>query len=206
MLISDGQNKDVTCAPIKTATIVPDTSFLKEFDNEHPELLNPDGTHRLSDKFVLWSHDHNDRGWKLSDYRKHCIISTVEEFWNVFNAMPSLINLDMWFLMREGIPPLWEAAVNKEGGSFKFRVQGNYADNTWLTLAMHLVTENMCMEAHDAQLISGISLSPKRGNYCTVSVWNLDRRHTAHAIFPSNINGVDFNMSRYEAHCDRTCG
>ena len=181
-------------------------AFVADFDKQHPELVNPDGTHRLADQFVLWSHAHDNPGWRLSDYREHCTISTVEEFWTIFNGLPSLINRDMWFLMRKGIPPLWEAPINSEGGSFKFRVPGNLADNTWLTLAIHLVTENMCMEARDAQLISGISFSPKRGNFCTISVWNLDRHHTAHACFPSNINGVDFNMSRYEAHCDRKCG
>jgi len=181
-------------------------SFLKEFNLEHPELVNTDGTHKLADRWVLWSHAHDDRGWKLADYRKHCVISTVEEFWEVFNGKPSLINRDMWFMMREGIPPLWEAQVNREGGSFKFRVPGNNADNTWLTLAIHMVTENMCMKPSDAQLICGISLSPKRGNFCTVSVWNLDSQHTQHAIFPSNINDVDFNMSRYDPHSDRQCG
>lgn len=180
--------------------------FVNEFDREHPELLNPDGTHKLADKWVLWSHAHDDKGWKLENYRKHCTISTVEGFWEIFNGLPSLINRDMWFLMREGIPPQWEASVNKEGGSFKFRVPGNNSDNTWLTLALHAVTENMCLEIHDAQLISGISYSPKRGNYCTLSVWNLDRRHTEWAIFPANIKGVDFNMSRYESHGERNCG
>jgi len=191
---------------VTAASVVDHVEYVKQFDSEHPELVNANGTHKLSDRWVLWSHAHDNKGWKLEDYRKHAIISTVEEFWEIFNGMPSLINGDWWFIMREGIPPLWEAPVNKEGGSFKFRVPGNNADNTWLTLAIHLVTENMCMEPRDAQLISGISFSPKRGNYATISVWNLDRMHTAYAIFPSNINGVDFNMSRYEAHCDRKCG
>jgi hypothetical protein len=182
------------------------SEFVSQFDGEHPELLNPDGTHQLSDQWVLWSHAHDNRGWKLADYRKHNTISTVEEFWETFNGMPSLINRDMWFLMREGIPPLWEAPVNNEGGSFKFRVNGNKVDNTWLTLAMYLVTENMCMQVHDSQLICGISLSPKSSNFHTVSVWNLDSRHTEHAIFPVNINDIKFNMSRYEAHAERKCG
>lgn len=181
-------------------------SFIEQFDKDHPETLNSDGSHMLSDKWVLWSHASDNNGWRLEDYRKHCTMSSVEEFWEIFNGMPSLLNRDMWFLMREGIPPQWEAPVNKEGGSFKFRVSGTDADNTWLTLSMYLVTETMCMEEKDAELISGISLSPKRGNFCTISVWNLDSKHTAHAIFPKNINGINFEMSRYEAHCDRKCG
>lgn len=187
---------------------VPETTKtdIAQFDLEHPEMLNTDGTHKLADRWVLWSHHADEREWKLPNYRKHATISTVEGFFEIFNEMPSLINRDQWFLMREGIIPLWEAPVNKEGGSFKFRVPGVDADNTWLTLALYLVTENMCMHVKDAHLISGISFSPKRGNFCTISVWNLDSTHTEHAIFPHNINGIDFQISRYEAHSDRKCG
>lgn len=183
-----------------------ETSAIESFDKEHPEMLNPDGTHKLAGTWVLWSHDVDNPSWDLSGYRKHDKITTVEEFWEIFNGMPSLINRDMWFLMREGIPPRWEDPVNKEGGSFKFRVSGDKVDNTWLTLALYLVTDNMCLEQQDADLISGISLSPKRNNFCTISVWNLDSEHTAHAIFPHNINGINFEMSRYEAHQMRRCG
>ena len=185
---------------------ITNVTMIEEFDHDHPELVNKDKTHKLKDSWVLWSHDADNPSWKLEDYRKHEPFNTVEGFWEIFNGMPSLINRDMWFLMRKGIPPRWEDPVNKEGGSFKFRVPGERADNTWLTLSMYLVSENMCMKHSDAGLISGISLSPKRGNFCTVSVWNLDSGHTALANFPNNINGINFSMSRYEAHSGRNCG
>jgi hypothetical protein len=182
--------------------------YVTKFNTDYPEMLLPDGKHKLADNWVIWSHEPHsiNPAWTLDGYRKHCTISTVEGFWEIFNGLPSMINEDMWFLMREGIPPRWEDPVNKEGGSFKFRVGGDKSDNTWLTLAITLVTENMCMHQQDATLISGISLSPKRGNFCTISVWNLDRFHTEHAKFPKNIKGINFEMSRYEAHDERRCG
>lgn len=176
------------------------------FDKEHPTLVNPDGTHKLADRWVLWSHSHDNQGWRAQDYRKHCTISTVEGFWNIWNGLPSMINRDMWFLMRDGIPPMWEDVVNKQGGAFKFRVAGCDVDNTWLTLALHLVTENMCLSRDDAELISGITISPKKGAYCTISVWNLDSTRTERAIFPTNINGINFESSLYEPHDVRKCG
>ncbi len=179
--------------------------FVLQFNKDYPELLNKDGSHKLNDRWVLWSHS-PDKGWKLDDYTKHCVMCTVEEFWNVYNGLPSLNNKDMWFLMREGIPPLWEDPINLEGGSFKFRVEGNSVDNTWLTLSIHLVTENMCLCPTDAGTISGIGLSPKQKNFATISVWNLDSTNTKHAQFPKNIAGIDFRMSRYETHKDRPRG
>ena len=179
---------------------------IEQFNKDHPELLNADGTHKLADHWVLWSHAHDNNGWRLQDYRKHCVISTVESFWGIWNAMPSMINRDMWFLIREGIPPQWEAPINKQGGAFKFRVQGPDVDNTWLTLAIHLLSENMCLAPSDAELISGISVSPKKGGYCTISVWNLDSTRTERAIFPANIPGINFERSLYDPHDVRKCG
>ena len=172
---------------------------IEAFDAEHPDFLNPDGTHKLNCNWVLWSHD-DGKGWSLRDYTRHCLITTVEEFWETFNGLSSLNNKDMWFLMREGIPPIWEDPINLQGGSFKNRVGGAAVDNTWLTLALHLVTENMCLDVNDAQTISGIGLSPKKNNFATVSVWNMDSTRTERSQFPKNIDGIDFAMSRYDTH------
>ena len=175
------------------------SSSIAKFDLAHPDLLTPEGNHKLNDRWVLWAHDEG-KGWSAQDYTKMAVIATVEDFWNVFNGLPSLNYKDMWFLMREGIPPLWEDPINLEGGSFKFRVAGSAVDNTWLTLALHLVTENMCLNVMDAQTISGMGLSPKKNNFATISVWNLDSSNTAHSQFPKNIDGIDFAMSRYDTH------
>jgi hypothetical protein len=180
--------------------------IVSKLDLEHPEYIDARGQHMLNSGWCLWSHAWDCHGWALEDYRKHATIYTVEQFWEVFNGLPSLNNRDMWFFMREGIPPRWEDPKNLQGGSFKFRVSGQDIDNTWLTLSLHLITETMCLSRHDANLISGISLSPKKNNFATLSVWNLDCTHTEHAIFPSNIEGIDFQMSRYEPHLERKLG
>jgi len=161
--------------------------------------------HKLNNSWVLWRHPVDSKDWTLKGYQQIAVMSTVEEFWLIYNSLPSVAH-DMWFLMREGIPPIWEDAINQEGGAFKFRVHRNDADNKWLTLSMYLVAEQMCRIPSDAELISGISLSPKKGGYTTISVWNLDKTRIGQAIFPTNISGIDFTSSLYEAHSDRKCG
>jgi len=180
-------------------------TVIEQLDIEHPEYLK--GTsHMLNCPWVLWSHAWDCKKWDEKDYLKHVTVRTVEEFWELYNGLPSFNNRDMWFFMREGIPPRWEDPINQEGGSFKFRVAAKDIDNTWLTFSMYLISENMCRNPVDANLISGIALSPKANGYSTVSVWNLDKRHTAHAIFPSNIHGINFNISLYQPHHDRPLG
>lgn len=115
----------------------------------------------------------------------------------------------MWFFMREGIPPRWEDPVNQEGGAFKFRVHESKADNMWLTISLYLVSEKMCKDITDAMLICGVSISPKRHQNPTVSVWNLDKTQIERLetkCFPSNIEGVDFKKSMYNAHSNRKFG
>lgn len=186
--------------------------IITELDEQSPNFKNEKGEHLLNGKWVLWFHSADVSDWSLKGYKKYGPdssfrpIETVEDFWRVYNDLPSINNRDMWFLMREGIPPRWEDPINKEGGSYKFRIPGNEAENIWLRLSVYLVTENMCNDPKNAMNISGISVSPKRNGFVTISVWNLDRNRTAHSNFPRNIRGINFETSLYEAHKDRNCG
>lgn len=161
--------------------------------------------HQLNSSWVLWRHPIDSKDWSLKGYQKVATVSTVEQFWQLFNTMPT-VSRDMWFFMREGIPPIWEHQINRQGGAFKFRVHSSKIDDDWLTLAQTLVGEQICCDARDAELISGISCSPKRNNFQTLSVWNLDKGQIGQAVFPQNIPGINFAASRYEAHTDRHFG
>ena len=180
-----------------------DTAVL-EFDKVHADYIS-NGKHKLNSKWVLWRHSLTSKDWTLKGYDKIAEFNTVEDFWMVYNDLPSVI-FDMWFLMRQDITPRWEDDINKEGGAFKFRIHESKVDNIWLQLSSYLVSEMMCNTPADAELISGISISPKRNKFATISVWNLDKTRIGHAVFPNNIEGVDFSRSMYEAHSDRKCG
>ena len=182
--------------------------YLTQFNKDYPQFVASDGTHPLKDTWVLWTHAPSNEcnDWSIAGYKKHAEISTVEDFWYIFNGLKSLLNKDMWFLMRIGISPRWEDPINKQGGSFKFKVSGDRIDNCWLSLALHLITETMCINEKDSRLISGISTSPKQNNYSTLSIWNLDSAATDCSQFPSNIEGIDFKMSLYQAHNERKHG
>jgi len=169
---------------------------------EYKITVNGQVEHALNDEWVLWYHDFENSDWSLSGYEKILTIATVEDFWRVYNCLPTLVH-GMWFLMRKGITPRWEDEINAEGGTFKFKVKHEEIDVNWLTLSMYLVGEQMCRAQNDAELISGISVSPKKHGYATLSVWNLDATKIGTAIFPSNIPGIDFTVSRYEAHSNR---
>lgn len=163
--------------------------------------------HSLQRAWYMWSHPVDSYDWSLESYKKHSIrIDTVETFWEIYNDIGTINDKDMWFLMADGVPPIWEHEINRKGGSFKFRIRGSDAENTWLTLSMHLVSEMMCKSADHAMGICGIGISPKKNGFCTISVWNLDSTQTDCAVFPSNIPGIDFHMSMYQPNSDRRLG
>ena len=163
------------------------------------------GEHPLKDTWVLWQHNRASRDWSLKGYLSVAEFNTVEEFWNIYNDLPTLVH-DMWFLMRKGIPPLWEDEINQKGGAYKFRIANSTADNTWLILTLHLISETICLEPELSSLVSGISLSPKNYGYSTISVWTLEADKIRLHTFPNNIPGINFKTSLYEPHIARRCG
>lgn len=176
--------------------------FVEQFNNKHPHSVNPDGTHPLHSSWVLWSHPPSSvcNDWDIGSYVQHTKVSTVEDFWNIFNGLKSLVNPDMWFFMRENIPPIWEHDINKAGGRYKFKVTGDKVDNTFLNLCVHLVTENICIDARDSIYISGVSISPKQKELSTVSIWDTDSTVNDSKKFASNISGINFETGLYDVH------
>jgi len=176
--------------------------FVKHFDSTHPQCVNTEGAHPLHSTWILWSHPPSavcDR-WDIDSYVQHGKVRTVEDFWNVFNGIKSLVNPDMWFFMRENIPPIWEHNINKMGGRYKFKVTGEKVDNTFLNLCAHLVTENICIDSRDSIFISGVQVSPKQKDLSTVSIWDIDSSVNDGKKFASNINGIDFETGLYDVH------
>lgn len=163
--------------------------------------------HPLLSKWILWSHPPAQKcnKWDIDSYVKHCTISTVEEFWNVLNGFKSLVNEDMWFFMREGIPPIWEHSINKQGGRYTFKVTGDKVDNIFTDLCAHLVTENICLEQKNSVLVSGLSVSPKSRELSTVSIWDINSslnipNPDGTNKFAGNITGIDFSTGVYKTH------
>ena len=156
--------------------------------------------HRLNDNWVLWFHEMNSEDWTVESYKKLAEISTIEEFWSVYNHIPSVIN-GMWFLMRKEhndkpIYPLWEDPTVIDGGAWLFKIHKIQADNVWLDLSLLLIGETICDNPLE---IMGLSISPKK-YYVTIRVWNRDKNVVSK--FLEKIENVDFNEAIYKAHID----
>ena len=149
---------------------------------------------KLNSAWILWHHDINNPHYHLEDYKKLLRIETVQDFWIAFNQIKD-VSSGMYFLMRDGVPPIWEHPVNKNGGAWKFRIRKSEAHRVWINLALTVIGETI---SDKSDKITGISISPKFQN-TTVRVWNSD--NVRHHKFSNDIDPhIIFKKSIYESN------
>lgn len=140
---------------------------------EDPSLV--DSKHPLNTSWTLWytkppSQDSNE-SW--SDLLKPVItFSTVEEFWGVFNSIPSAQELPLkgdYHLFREGIKPEWEDEANANGGKWSYQFKNKNIDinNLWLRGLLSLIGETI---QDDEDEVNGIVINNRAFAY-RVLLW-----------------------------------
>ena len=75
--------------------------------------------------YTLWFHSSSDNDWTINSYHEIFSFATPEEFWTlneaILNKSKMLLN-GMFFIMKQGIKPMWEDIDNQNGGGFSFKV------------------------------------------------------------------------------------
>jgi hypothetical protein len=130
----------------------------------------------LSNCFVLWAHDINNKDWDINSYKEICKVPNATTFWKLFNNFDKIWGHNMYahyFFMREGIKPIWEDENNRSGGMCSFKLEIADSLNVWTDLATRLVCDLMTKDSGD---ITGISISPKN-NWAIIKVWNRDNKN-----------------------------
>ena len=163
--------------------------------------LSNETVHQLNDTWVLWYHDLKSSDWSELAYDKLFSFNTVEDFWILYNNINDLTN-GMYYLMRNGIPPMWEHEKNINGGAWTFKIDKRNLNNFWKDLSCYCVGETVCSQP---QNIVGLSISPKI-RYATVRVWTSDKHQNVSLfkkIAEESDKGsvkIDFNEARFTAN------
>lgn len=133
--------------------------------------MNLSSHHHLNSKWVFWYHDPENTKWDIKSYQKIFSFDTVEKFWSLHKSIENeMINSGMFFIMKEGIFPLWEDNSNINGGCWSYKIVKKDAFKAWVQLAVSLIGESLTSEDN---FINGISISPKKG-FCIIKIWNSD--------------------------------
>ena len=139
-----------------------------QVNNEDEESINLDT--KLNDNWILWYH-HEKNNWKISGYRKIYKIETIKDFWELYKNFDRIggINNQHFFLMREGIEPIWEDKKNQSGGCWSFKKMENESAQLWEDLSVRIVGENLLENNMD---INGLSICLKRQSNSVIKIWN----------------------------------
>ena len=142
----------------------------------------------LFKKIVLWYHAPNNKDWSLSSYEKIITYDTIEKYWHFSNDLNiNIISNGMFFLMKEGINPIWEDLQNIEGGCVSLKYSKEDAYNLWNLLSVYFLSNNL------TDNINGISISPKK-NFNIVKIWFNEKIDYKTYKFPKElkINNTNF--------------
>lgn len=114
------------------------------------------------DTWVLYYHDPSDSNWTTSGYKMVCTVTSALQFWYIQNMLSEHLKHSMWFIMRDGVFPLWDDPENIDGTCVSIKVSLDDAQTYWEELCGKCLCEHMC--------VNGISIAPKRGS-CVIKFW-----------------------------------
>lgn len=154
--------------------------------------------------YVLWFHDVTEKSWEADSYTNLCqdlpgnVIRSAKQLWGIYKTLHNNFTAGMFFLMREGILPMWEDPCNKNGGYWSFKVPKKNSNEVWKTITAGLVGNSLTKKTDYVNCITGISISPKISN-CVMKIWNNDCKISDRYIF-EEIDYLDPESIRYNKH------
>ncbi len=165
---------------------------------------------RLNSTWVLWFHSLAEKRWSLDSYKLVYEIDTIECFWRVYNSVLNNMNRGRWYFMRKGVPPIWEAPENKNGGEYSYVLYGGNAGTedqriqAWVEVSMACIGEYLFCDAQDTyDDVVGVSYSPQARS-AVIKIWNRDSKkgdQKKNKVFA--IPQLKGRLKRYKAHKKR---
>jgi hypothetical protein len=90
----------------------------------------------------LWIHDSTSTDWTLASYSKIYDIPSIGHFWSYMNNFSKYdIGKHHMFIMRDGIYPIWEDKINREGGICSIKVDIAKSFDLWRDIVMYGMNE-----------------------------------------------------------------
>lgn len=127
--------------------------------------------HKLPKTYTLWYHNPNEDNWSIESYHEILTFQTVEEFLILENYIkPKMIEYGMFFLMLDGIAPVWEDNNNINGGVLSWKVENSNSAKYWQESVIHFIANSFLSNFDTNDLINGICISPKR-NFNIIKIW-----------------------------------
>lgn len=131
----------------------------------------------LNDTWNLYFHDPYDANWNNTSYIGLGSIGSVEDFWKHHHCLKPNLHKAMFFIMRDGIFPSWDASPNINGGCLSIKILKDHLADFWEDLVIKMLGETLIKENHRTShwdSLNGISTSPKK-HFCIIKLWLKDK-------------------------------
>jgi Eukaryotic initiation factor 4E len=155
----------------------------------------------LPQKFCLWYHDPNNNDYSLASYIKILDIETLADFWNIVDTISlEAWNSGMFFFMKEGYRPLWDAPENEKGGAWSKKTDASDTHTIFVDCMVHCLAGSLLTKNNDC--VVGVTVSPK-GPFHIVKFWNLNTSVYDWKLFNPTLKMKIASDIAYRAHNNR---
>ena len=148
--------------------------------------------------WILWYHDPNNNDYSLESYIRIAEVKTAADFWSLVEALSAEAwGSGMFFSMRNGYRPLWDAPENDKGGAWSKKVDASDTHNVFVDCMVHCLANTFLTRNNEA--VVGVTLSPK-GQYHIIKVWNNTTAVTDRKLFSPTLKMKLGDDIAYKAH------
>ncbi len=133
---------------------------------------------KLKNNLVIWYHYDKDN-WSITGYKELYKMETIQDFWQIYNNWSKVggITNKHYFIMKEGVKPIWEDELNKNGGCWSYKIQEDFVDELWEDLSVYFVCGILCPTIPNE--IMGISVRLRKNNEVVIKIWNNNSKHNS---------------------------
>lgn len=127
-------------------------------------------TTKFQYSWILWYHDPENKDYSLESYVKIADMSTPQQFWTVIDSISKEAwESGMFFFMRRGFKPIWDAPENEAGGAWSKKLEASEAYSVFVDLMVHCITNELLGSRKET--LVGLTISPK-GPFSIIKIWN----------------------------------
>ena len=152
----------------------------------------------LKHKWVLWFHKVNDNNWSIDSYSK---VFEIKTYYDILFILKKFDNITsgMFFLMKDGIIPVYEDSSNINGGYWSLRITKKDSFDYWDKIIYYLCIDNLSIDGLHEDKINGISISPKINN-CIFKIWNSDYKFMKTEFLRKDMDAINLEETFYLQH------
>ena len=153
---------------------------------------------KLKYKWVIWFHKVNDNNWTLESYSKVFELETYYDILYIINELKNMTS-GMFFLMKDGIIPIFEDEKNMNGGYWSMRITKKEAVDYWEKMIYYLCIDNICINDDYEKMINGLSISPKINN-CIFKIWTSNFKEMKTEYLRKDLEIINWDEMFYLEH------